>query len=605
MTESRAAPTAESSSSRARTASAAESRAPEGRPFGRFRLLQLLGRSTRTMAWLAQDPRDGQDCALMLPRGPAASATELQATLMRLKRAAKLNHPNLLAVREAGSHQLWPYLVYQWPTGAITLSEYFQTRKALPPLESTGWCVDALEGLASVHEAGVSHGDVGLHSLLLDASGRVKVWGVGLSTALELAPVAVPAPSADLVPRREADGQTDTVCVGLMLHSWLTNTAVLGEVDLPTLCGRVESDIIRLPFSLPHPVPDALRAITNRATDRHAQRRYVSARSFLRALSGWRQTQVDDRGGALALLADRLHRIGHLPARAGLAQRISRVTRSDSQRLDELADVILQDTALSLELVRMINSATFSATGKSNAMTTVRRAIQLIGMNGLRRAAATLKAWPGPLSADAANALDVGLKRACLAGLLAAELAPAGLDAESALLAAQLQHLGRLLALYHFPEEAEQIELLIQAPTPAPGETTSSGMDEDAAAMAVLGVDLRSIAMALAKHWGMDETMQTVMRPLPRNRGIFTPHEIPEWIRTVASCANETLAVLALPAPLDAKGLTQVAQRYVKVFGYSADDLRHHVARAQELLDRAEGVKQARKVPLAAASVAG
>lgn len=570
--------------------------APAGRPFGRFKLLQLLGRSSCTMAWLAQDPRDTQDCVLMLPRAPSRDANELRKTLMRLKRASKLSHPHILSPRDFGNHELWPFLVYTWPAGATTLSEYLATRKPLPPLECTAWSVEALEGLTAAHEAGVHHGDVGLHSLMLDRSGHVKVWGFGLAPPPPMAaPVPSPGnerPSADLLPTQKANGQIDTLCIGLLLHMWLTHGKILGEADLPTLCARVEHEIIRLPFSLPQAVPDALRAIANRATDRHEQRRYVNARSLLRALHGWRQSQLDDRGGALAMLADRLHRIGHLPARPGLAQRVSRVTRMDHQRIDVLADILVQDTALSLELLRTVNSAQFSAAaGRTNAMTTVRRAIELIGMAGLRRAAGSLKAWPGPLTTEAAEALERGLQRACWSGLLAAELAPAGLDAEAALLAAQMQHLGRLLALYHFPEEAEQIEMLVQEPTPAPGETHAVGMQEDAAAMAVLGVDLKTLAAALAKHWGMDDIMQTVMRPLPRERSVHTPHEIAEWLRTVASCANETLAALSLPTPLQTKALNAVSQRYLKVFAYSVDDLRQAAAKAEQLLKEGEGIK--------------
>jgi eukaryotic-like serine/threonine-protein kinase len=562
---------------------------PEGRPFGRFRLLRLLGRSTRSMAWLAQDPRDAQDCVLMLPRAPTASAQDLQRTLARLRRAAKAAHPHILAPREAGVHEMWPYLVYPWPAGTMTVGEFLTTRRPPPPLDCTAWCIDALEGLACAHETGVLHGDIGLHSLLIDKSGKLKIWGLGLVSSPSSAPVAAAQPtSADLLPTHQVNGQIDTLCVGLLLHMWLTHGKILGEADLPTLCAKIESEVVRLPFSLPQAVPDALRAISNRSTDRHEQRRYVSARSLLRALQGWRQSQLDDRGGVLAMLSDRLHRVGHLPARPGIAQRVSRVTRMESQRLDTLADIIVQDTALSLELLRTVNSVQFSAPGRANTMTTVRRAIALVGMVGLRRAAGALKAWPGPLTSDAAQALERGLKRACWAGLLAAELSPAGLDAEAALLAAQMQHLGRLLALYHFPEEAEQIEMLVQEPTPVPGETHPVGMQEDAAAMAVLGVDLKALASALAKHWGMDDVMQTVMRPLPRERSVFTPHEMPDWLRTVASCANETLSALSLPAPLQAKALSTVAQRYVKVFAYSVDELRQAAIKAEAQLREGE-----------------
>jgi hypothetical protein len=50
------------------TTKAAPARAAAVRSFGRYQLLQLLGKSERTMAWRVADPRSGQDLVLVLPR---------------------------------------------------------------------------------------------------------------------------------------------------------------------------------------------------------------------------------------------------------------------------------------------------------------------------------------------------------------------------------------------------------------------------------------------------------------------------------------------------------------------------------------------------------
>jgi non-specific serine/threonine protein kinase len=328
-------------------------------------------------------------------------------------------------------------------------------------------------------------------------------------------------------------------------------------------------------------VPEALRAIANRATDRHVQRRYLSARGLLRALSGWRQSQADDKGGALALLIDRLSTVGHLPARPALAQRVVQLSRMETQRLDELADVVLQDPALAFELLRTINSAQFHS-NSDGVITTVRRAMQLVGLNGVRRAASSLRAWPGPLREDGARALEQGMRRACLAGHVAEYLSPAGLDAESALLAAQLQHLGRLLILYHFPDEAAQIAQLMQNTPPAtPEDQELPGMSEDAAAMAVLGVDLAPLGAAVGRHWGLGDALQQVMRPLSTAHFVHTPDDVDGWVRLVASCANETLDVARLSAAKQARALSAVAQRYQKVLDTTPESLREALIRAR------------------------
>ncbi|MEO8297520.1 MAG: HDOD domain-containing protein [Burkholderiales bacterium] len=554
-------------------------------------LTQLLGRSSLTMAWLAHDPRAKADVMLMMPRKAPGSRAQLDAWMESARRAARLSHPRLQVPIEIGHHEHWPFQVFERPQGLMTLAEAIHGRHPPPPLDVAAWCLDLLEGLAYAHDAGVAHGDVGLHSLTVDRQGRVAAWG--LASAVQGMATQVNTLDPGVLREQRAASDRDVVAVGLLLHWLLAHAPALDEPDLPSAMHRIGQEIVRLPWTLPQPVPEALRAIVNRATDRHEKRRYLSARSFERALSGWRKVEAEESGGAIALLVDRLHSVGHLPARAGLAQRVVQVVRMENQRIDDLTDVVLQDPALSFELLRMVNSASYGGQ-RETAVTTVRRALQLLGIAGLRRAASAMRAWPGPLKEDAAMALEQGLRRACWAGHLAEDLVPPGLDAESALLAAQLQHLGKLLALYHFPDEAQQIILLMQ-PQPAinPGEPASPGLTEQAAAMAVLGVDLQSLAMAVARHWGLDETMQDIMQPLPRDRTVRSPDSVSAWLRLVASCANETLDAARLTGPAQNKAFAIIAGRYAKTLDYSPDVLKEALVSAKAKLDRHVVVRSA------------
>lgn len=549
------------------------------RRFGRFLLQDLLGRSVHTMAWHAYDTRTRGDVLLMLPRtAPVAAA--MPAWIEGARRAARLSHPRLLPVCDIGHEDRWPFVACEGVPGLRTLGQHLAGQGVAPPLEAAAWCCDALEGLAYAHEAGVAHGDLGLHSLTIDANGRVSVWGFAVAAGDMQVPGGAALDPSHLRAQRDEAG-VDLLHAGLILHQLLAGEPALGEPDLAIAVQRLPQEIVRLPWTVPHPVPEALRAIVNRATDRHVQRRYLSARGLLRALSGWRQSQADDKGGALALLIDRLSTVGHLPARPGLAQRVVQLSRMETQRLDELADVVLQDPALAFELLRTINSAQFHS-DTDGVVTTVRRAMQLVGLNGVRRAASSLRAWPGPLREAGARALEQGMRRACLAGHVAEFLSPAGLDAESALLAAQLQHLGRLLILYHFPDEAAQIAQLMQSTPPAtPEDQELPGMSEDAAAMAVLGVDLAPLGAAVGRHWGLGEALQQMMRPLPTGQFMHTPDDVDGWVRLVASCANETLDVACLGAAKQARALAAVALRYQRVLDTTPDTLREALIQAR------------------------
>lgn len=545
------------------------------RQFGPFNLTRSLGHSSLSMAWLAQDRRNQRDVLLMLPRlAQVADSGAQQTWLDGVQRAARLDHPRLEPALEIGQCAGWVYVCCQRQPGTLTLAEQLIEQGQDAPLtEAVGWCIDALEGLAGLHDSGFAHGDVGLHSLLVDRHGRVRSWGLALTSLHDAA--------GDAPQRRRAASEQDVQSVSLLLHRFIARAAAFGEPDLPRARARLGREALHLPSFLPEAPPPALRAIADRATDPLPQRRYVHARGLQRALEGWRQSVTSGQVGALVTLAERLRKVGHLPALPGLAPRVVQLARMEIQPLSELVEVILDDPALSLELLRQVNSAAYGQRDEG-PVTTVRRAIQLVGVHGVRRAAASLRAWPGPLKPAHALALDQGLKRARLGGCLAQELAPGGLDLDGVRLIAQLQHLGRLLALYHFPEESVQIVSLMQ-PTAArqAGERGTPGLCQDAAAMAVLGVDLPSLARAVVRAWGMGARVEVLSTALAPDQIVRAPDDADGWMRLVASCANESLDVAGLTGPAAERAQTLIVDRYGHALGLSAAGLRGACERAK------------------------
>jgi non-specific serine/threonine protein kinase len=195
---------------------------------------------------------------------------------------------------------------------------------------------------------------------------------------------------------------------------------------------------------------------------------------------------------------------------------------------------------------------------------TVRRAIAMLGLDGVRRVALALREWPGPLADGAAAELQRAMGRARRAGRAAVALRPPGYDGEVVYLVALLQNLGRLVVQYHLPDEALQIGRLMQSASNEQGQGEEPGMSEEAAAMAVLGVDLEAIASAVARWWGFDDSVLHMMRRHSTAAGVRLPESDHESLRISASCANEAIDALALPAARVAHALQSVAQRYAR-----------------------------------------
>jgi non-specific serine/threonine protein kinase len=548
--------------------------------FGRLQLLRLLGKSARTMAWLVSDPRSGHELMLVLPRVQPGDALALERWQHVIRQASRLNHPQLAAVVESGLQDGWPYAAYD-PRDCATLAQRMPAQ-GLPGMDAAGWAVQALQGLAFAHEAGVAHHDIQPHLLLVSDSGQVRLAGLGIACDMALKDEALNHPSlaehGALRPQRAA-AERDLLAFGVLLHGMLTGVPALEEPDIGRVVARMPPlgrEIVRLPWTTVRPVPEALRAIVNRATDRQERQRYRSARTLLGALEGWMRTEAGGSSGPLALLADRLRGAGVLPSLPGAAARAARLSLMDRERTNELAEVVLEDLALSFELLRQVNTAQLRGSQGSTTgpVLTVRRAIAMVGLDGVRRSALALREWPGPLDEAGAAELERLVERCKRAGRAALILRPAGYDGEVVFLIALLQNLGRLVVHYHFPEEALQIRRLMQpAPSPRDDEPEDPGMSEESAAFAVLGADIEAIGAAVARHWGLDESVVAMIRRQPTASPVRQAEGDTDMLRAVASCANEAVDAIGLPAPRVMAALHRVVQRYGRLLDIGLRDL--------------------------------
>ncbi len=516
------------------------------------------------MVWLVNDPRTQQQLVLSLPRLQPVDPGALEDWMAQVHQASRLAHPHLARAVEVAVQEHWPYAAVDRSHGVL-LSERLAEHPHPSPLEVVGWVCQVLEGLAFAHDSGSAHHDLQLHSLQISDSGRVQVMSLATSGATGAQhtvakPSARGADRASLVEadalraHREAAGR-DVLACGVLLHRLLSGVAPLDEPDIMKVVRRLPplgQDFLRLPWSGPHPIPEALRAIANRSTSSQPTQHYVNARSFLRALQGWMDAEALGSDGPLELMLDRLRTVGVLPASPGITTRIERLAGMDGQHTEEISHQILQDMALSFELLREVNSSHVQGTQGAAAapVLTIRRAIALLGLNGVRRAANSLRQWPGPLSDSHAKALRALIDRVRLAGYTAQALRPAGYDGEVVYLVTVLQNLGRLLAQYHFPDELEQIRRLMQSPPADPDAKADApqraGWSESEASFAVLGIDIEALGAAVARHWGLGEEMLHMIRCLPKDRPVRSPEGDSDVLRFTASAANEAVdAMLA------------------------------------------------------------
>lgn len=539
--------------------------------FGPFELRALLSKSMRSMIWRVFDTRRQQELVICMPREQPGGARALEHWLNQAQVAQRIQHPNLAPILEVGQVENWPYVAYDRGLGE-TLDERLARQPAPLPVDAANWIAQVLEGLAFAHDAGHAHRDIQAASVVIDAGDRACL--IGLEVVQEAA-----APGADFntttrIAVRDA-AEEDVLCVGLLLHYLLSGEQVLGEQDLQSVVQQMQPrgrELVRLGWETPHPIPDPLRAICNRATAAQVRQRYHIARSFWRALDSWRQAAAHGEEGAVAQLLDRVQRAGHLPTTTSGLQRLTTPgSGMEAQHLSALSEIVLKDMALSLELVRRVNHALrlngHSSGGGGETILNLQRALQMIGLDGLNYAINGLKPWPGALAPPAAAALQQLMMRVARAGQVAQALRPAGYDAEVVHLVTVMQNLGWLLLQYHFPDDAQQIRQLMLPPEPTPEQPHPPALTEQAAAYAVLGCDLDTMGVAIARHWGLgDELLHMIRRQSP-SLPVHTPRSDADAIRLTCSLANELVDALQGPEQRRRAGVEAATRRYAKALG--------------------------------------
>lgn len=542
------------------------------RRFGRFELLELVGRSRQSMAWRVRDSRDGTEKLMVAPRTQFATEAEVRRWLQRAERAARLDHPVFLRPLEVGEQQRWPYQLYQ-PEGRALSVRLADGAAAGIPQEIATVVASAGRALASAHDAGLFHGDLQPWSLWLVGQDRVRVLGLEAATAPGPASaVAGAGVDADAGLVREGVAR-DIVGLGILMHWQLTGQKPLGLEDVGEVLERLAphgADVLEVAADSQLNLPRALKVICNRATDRQEAFRYRSMRTLVTAVEGWLDARQGGGRGFLQEVRDKLRSGGGFPISNEAAERFSRIEHFEEERTSYLSEMLLDELPLTIELLRSINARQQRDDRRAGtaSVLTLKRAVALFGLRGVRRVALGLKRWPGTLKPHEAGQFMQWMDRCHSAARVAQGLRPAGFDAEIVFVVTVLQNLGRLALAYHFPEQAGYVRSVMFRQTERAGtdeRRVDPEMTEETACFAVLGVDMDAIAGVALQHLGLDNDARNICRRMPLGAPVHASRRDDDMLRITASCANEAVDALQWPADRAALELSQVMQRYGRV----------------------------------------
>ena len=152
---------------------------------GRYKLEAKLGSGGMSTVYLARDTTlDRQVAVKVLHREMSEQEDQLKRFRQEARAVAKLSHPNVVAVIDAGEDGGHPYIVFEYVEGE-TLKQRINRVGALGAQEALAYAIEIARGLTVAHARNMVHRDIKPQNVLIDSEGRAKLTDFGISRQLE------------------------------------------------------------------------------------------------------------------------------------------------------------------------------------------------------------------------------------------------------------------------------------------------------------------------------------------------------------------------------------------------------------------------------------
>jgi len=520
---------------------------------GRFKIIKELGKGSQGVVYLASDPQLDRNVAIKtIHLSPSRKNNEQQQMVIREARmVSRLQHPNIIAVYEAGESQEGPYVVFEFVDG-VSLKDLIKSNGGINIDHAAKLMTQILDGIARAHEQGIVHRDISPANIMVSRNGIPRIMDFGISVKTDVDGGSrndISGTPCYMSPEhfsvKSIGPQSDIFSLGLVFYEMLTGRpAIRAENDFATMY-KIAHESVPPPSSQNPKVGGELDRIILRAVSKDLNSRYASASDMKKDLDKYLnlggeediKSSPEDSHGTLDFLLRRMKHKGDFPT---FSQYIVEINQKASVRernftsASQLANVIVKDIALTNKLLKLVNSA-FYGTSSAGAVTTVSRAVVMLGFEQVRCAAASLMLFDHLQNKSQKAELQDTAASSFLSAIIAKDLAKrVGVQStEEAFICAMLHRLGKHLVIFYFPEEYEQIQRVM----------ANKEMEENSACRSVLGISYDEIGSGVARAWKFPEKIVRSMQSTPRGR-VDKPACEEDQLQVLSAFSNELCQIV-------------------------------------------------------------
>ena len=278
---------------------------PSGTKLGPYEIVAPVGAGGMGEVYRARDQRLGRDVAIkVLPASLSRDAERMRRFEQEARAAAALNHPNILAVFDVGTHDDSPYLVTELLEGE-TLRERVKAR-ALSPRKAVDYAQQIARGLIAAHDKGILHRDLKPENIFITSDGQVKILDFGLAklmrpdgeassdsptlasgTAAGVVLGTVGYMSPEQVRGLAVDARSDLFSLGTILYEMVSGRRAFGgDTPADTMSAILKEEPPPL-SDIQQNIPPGLARIVEHSLEKNPADRFQSARDVAFALDAF------------------------------------------------------------------------------------------------------------------------------------------------------------------------------------------------------------------------------------------------------------------------------------------------------------------------------
>jgi serine/threonine-protein kinase len=263
----------------------------------RYRVERELGRGGMATVYLARDLKLGREVAIKILHPSIAAVLGTDRFVREIEIAARLQHPHVVALIEAGEtaeSPARPYYVMPMVEGESLRQRLDRDRQLSLP-EALRLIRQVAEALGYAHGRGIVHRDIKPENILLQG-GHAMVTDFGIARAVQAAggdritmsgaPLGTPGYMSpeQVAGAEDVDARTDQYSLGCVLYELLAGTPPFTAATGAQLMARHLVDPVPSLTTVRAGVPFGITAALNKALAKSPADRFADLAEFLAAL---------------------------------------------------------------------------------------------------------------------------------------------------------------------------------------------------------------------------------------------------------------------------------------------------------------------------------